>query len=401
MNKIYKYQHGTPNGLTRENVNEGSKLVARGFNWLMGKVGNVFTSAIAASNVPSTVVADRLTHRNSKATLGKAYRANKKVIENNAVYLSPSSHLAAWTQGSMNPRVGAEVLASDPRLQSLGIIGDIATFKYAPKVVRTTGNAAVDVAARSGNKTARAYRVSRELNKNVKDTKLSSQGNNKPTVTLYKQKPMVYRTSAAGYKDWMKGDRPRTSLEDPNSAFIELRSHPDGHATVKTKHLVDREGNDITFTFDRQPRNNLLQLEFDDSHGQPVYTLSAEEVEHAVKVGLPDETGQLRKQWVGSPIAKEVEAGNPRSLTFRNMTPQQADQVVDFMDKNRGRNVYVHCLRGTSRSGAFDKFLEDYYGYSRPDKKNVAGASPEVYNTLVEAYKRKHSQPMTSLKFFE
>lgn len=43
--------------------------------------------------------------------------------------------------------------------------------------------------------------------------------------------------------------------------------------------------------------------------------------------------------------------------------------------------------------GAVDKFLEDFYGYTRPEGKNVNGASPEVYNALVEAYRRKHPNP--------
>jgi hypothetical protein len=31
----------------------------------------------------------------------------KKALEENTVYVSPSSHVAAWIQGSWNPKVGA------------------------------------------------------------------------------------------------------------------------------------------------------------------------------------------------------------------------------------------------------------------------------------------------------
>jgi hypothetical protein len=59
--------------------------------------------------------------------------------------------------------------------------------------------------------------------------------------------PKVYRTSARQYNEWVNGyfDRngiyhePTVDINDKNSAFIELFSHPDGHATVKRSHLVD------------------------------------------------------------------------------------------------------------------------------------------------------------------
>lgn len=349
---------------------------------------------------PSNVYTAMQTGAPSAFLLESVGKVTNKVfpswLQNAMTYVSPLNYLAAISKGSIDPKVGEQEIATwHPTLQFLGRTGEIAigpkVVKAIGKGVKGAGNLAVDVAAQYGNKTAKGLAISREINKNVNNTKLTSKQTN-PNIVLYQQNPMVFRTSALGFKDWMKGERPRTFLDDPNSAFIELRSHPDGHATVKSRHLVDKDGNDITFTFNEtSPRNNLLQLEFDDSHGVPVRTLTPEEVEHAVKIGLPDENGNLVKQWVGSPIAKEVEGGHPRSITFRNITPEQADQVVSFVDQNTGKNIYVHCLRGTSRSGAFDKFLEDYYGYSRPNAKNVLGASPEVYNELVGAWKRKHN----------
>lgn len=359
---------------------------------------------------PSNVYTTMQTGAPSAFLLESVGKVTNKVfpswLQNAMTYVSPLNYLAAISKGSIDPKVGEQEIATwHPTLQLLGRAGEITVgpkvIKGIKKGVTGTTNLTIDVAAQSGNKTAKSLALSREINRNVNNTKLISRQTN-PSVVLYQQNPMVFRTSALGFKDWIKGEKPRTFLDDPNSAFIELRSHPDGHATVKTKHLVDRNGNDITFTFDREPRSNLLQLEFDDSHGAPVRTLTPEEVEHAVKVGLPDQNGKLIKQWIGSPVAKEVEEGHPRSITFRNMTPEQADQTIEFIDQNTGKNIYVHCLRGTSRSGAFDKFLGDYYGYSRPITKNVDGASPEVYNTLVEAWKRKHeNQKPIATGFFK
>lgn len=52
-------------------------------------------------------------------------------------YLSPLNYLAAISQGSINPKVGEEVVAGwDPRLQLLGRVGEIV---YGPKAVKTVG----------------------------------------------------------------------------------------------------------------------------------------------------------------------------------------------------------------------------------------------------------------------
>lgn len=189
-------------------------------------------------------------------------------------------------------------------------------------------------------------------------------------------KPTVYRMSAREFNDL--ANQGKISL-DNNIGVIELTSHPDGHATVKPRHLVDRQGNDITVTFRNNNKDNLLVQRFDDSHGAPVRTFTPEEVKHLVeKEGM----------WAGSPVAEQVKAGNSPELTFRNMTPKQADEAIQFIEKNYGKDFFLHCLRGTSRSGAFDKFLGEYYGYTRPINKSVKGASPEVYQSLVDAYNR-------------
>lgn len=45
---IRKYQYGGPGyflgGVTAKDLDEGTKKVARGFNWLMGKVGDAANS---------------------------------------------------------------------------------------------------------------------------------------------------------------------------------------------------------------------------------------------------------------------------------------------------------------------------------------------------------------------
>lgn len=283
-------------------------------------------------------------------------------------------------------KVGQDILNGNVNWET-ALNASIPLFHLSPQAVglRETTNVALEDVANAGSKTARNWRVAREINQsvkqNIKPIELEETIYSPYKTPVYSTKPTVYRTSAKEYFNWMKGENPKASLEDPNTAFIELRSHPEGHATVATRHLTNANGRDITFTFDETPRNNLLQLEFDDSHGPNVLTLNSEQIKRNVEAG----------NWKGSKIAEEVKNGTPReSITFRNMTPEQADQTIDFIEQNLGKNIYLHCLRGSSRSGAFDKFLENYYGYSRPVGKNVDTASPEVYQTLIDAYARKH-----------
>lgn len=139
---IRKYQYGGPGyflgGVTAKDLDEGTKKVARGFNWLMGKVGDAFNTVVtagASSDFGQTSPFAQMDRKAIAKGREQFRQKTKKAVEENAVYVSPSSHIAAWTQGSWDPKVGAQFLASDPRLQSLGIIGDMAAFKYVPKTV--------------------------------------------------------------------------------------------------------------------------------------------------------------------------------------------------------------------------------------------------------------------------
>lgn len=48
---------------------------------------------------------------------------------------------------------------------------------------------------------------------------------------------------------------------------------------------------------------------------------------------------------------------------FEPPTKEQAAEIVDFLEKNRGRNILVNCAAGISRSGAVCAFLEKHFGY--------------------------------------
>lgn len=45
------------------------------------------------------------------------------------------------------------------------------------------------------------------------------------------------------------------------------------------------------------------------------------------------------------------------------MTDEQAEKVYRFLSGNIGKDFYIHCRAGVSRSQAVARFLEDCYGY--------------------------------------
>lgn len=49
--------------------------------------------------------------------------------------------------------------------------------------------------------------------------------------------------------------------------------------------------------------------------------------------------------------------------TFNPPSKKQAKQLVNFLVKNKGKNVIVNCAAGVSRSGAVAKFCEQSLGY--------------------------------------
>ena len=158
-----------------EAFNEGTKQVASGFNWLMGKAGDAFARLVATAAVPSGSATGSNVYANSpmyRYNLTHVQPGAKRAIETVAPYISPSNYIAAITQGSLNPRVGAEFLASDPRLQALGIAGDLLTFKFGPKAVKNTPTAVDKALAATGNKGAKGRVVAREIDKNIPEGRL-------------------------------------------------------------------------------------------------------------------------------------------------------------------------------------------------------------------------------------
>ena len=91
---------------------------------------------------------------------------------------------------------------------------------------------------------------------------------------------------------------------------------------VRTNFVHDRyDGTDDTHRFSH--RNNVLNLDFDDIN---------EEVRHC--------------------------DGGYDAL---NITKEQADEAVKFIDAHKDCDFYIHCNAGKSRSQAFIKYIREQY----------------------------------------
>ena len=101
-----------------------------------------------------------------------------------------------------------------------------------------------------------------------------------------------------------------------NLAFISIITTPD----VQKYHLEEDEEH-----WFKEDHSNVLNLEFDDCNKD--------------------------REWEGH-----------KAYTI---SEEQAKKIVEFIEKNLGRNFLIHCRAGISRSGAVAKFISmNYHGYN-------------------------------------
>lgn len=73
---------------------------------------------------------------------------------------------------------------------------------------------------------------------------------------------------------------------------------------------------------------------------------------------------------------------------IKGMDDSQAEVVFRFMENNIGKDFYIHCRAGVSRSQAVGRFLSDIYGYEVVSVANN-GAFPNqhVLSLLKQKYR--------------
>lgn len=87
-----------------------------------------------------------------------------------------------------------------------------------------------------------------------------------------------------------------------------------------------------------------------------------------------------------------------KGVLFKGLTDEQAEQIVDFIEKNKGKNWYIHCRAGKSRSCAIGTYILDMYGeengYYRTEstKRGNALLTPNIFvlTKLKRIYYKKY-----------
>lgn len=133
-------------------LNKGAEFFLKGLE----PIGKVITSFAASPQHGATSYATTGQYRTQEKA--KEQKLKEKAFEETVgPALSPSNHVVAWTQGSLNPKVGQQKIAEWGPLAQLGSLGvDAAAFKYVPKGIKTAA------------KSRKAYIISREIDKAAK-----------------------------------------------------------------------------------------------------------------------------------------------------------------------------------------------------------------------------------------
>lgn len=76
-------------------------------------------------------------------------------------------------------------------------------------------------------------------------------------------------------------------------------------------------------------------------------------------------------------------------------TPEMAKKSIEFIKKNKNKNIYIHCNAGISRSQAFVRFfLNNIYENKWETNPNNPCLYPNgfVYQRLMEAYRNEQNK---------
>ena len=91
--------------------------------------------------------------------------------------------------------------------------------------------------------------------------------------------------------------------------------------------------------------------------------------------------------------AKTHELENGDTIYF--FTPEMAKKSIDFIKKNKNKNIYIHCNAGISRSQAFVRFfLNNIHDHNWETNPNNPCLYPNgfVYQRLMEAYRNEQNK---------
>ncbi len=95
------------------------------------------------------------------------------------------------------------------------------------------------------------------------------------------------------------------------------------------------------------------------------------------------------------PMALNGEKGKERIIHFKTISEEQAEQCVDFIEKNIGKKFLIHCRAGRSRSQSFFRVISDFYEEYNNCKGNLDNPcvtpNQEVIRKLKRAYYKRNN----------
>lgn len=285
----------------------------------------------------------------SYAVLEGAGKVMNKVLPEKVnkfmTYLSPLNHVVAWTQGSVDPRVGEETVATwHPNLQLVARLGEMVGSPKVVKGVKTgatkVGKAAIEGTAKAGNKTAKSIVISKEINKAV----------DKNSKYVYETRAEIPIENGYMYHTW----------DNPNLGFV-------------------RNG---IYSISRRPGSVKIE------NGK--YASNR----------FPTDLESDRIWW-------NTQGHNSGSNVL--VTKQRGYKMSDPNSKAiPGKGVYRDSYRTTERPNVsdvvrfrFDPIGNTYTSYSPFREITTNKMSLEELFTPEEIFNRTKQEPSTSLKFFE
>ena len=245
---IPKGQYGFPviNISPKEYLDKGSEVILN----TIEPIGKILTKFVTAPQYGATSYATTGHYRTKEKAKEQALK-EKVFAEKVGPALSPSNHIIAWTQGSMNPKIGQQKLAEWGPLAQLGsFVADAAAFKYVPKGVKTAG------------KNGKAYLISREINKATKKG-VQTQEQLQPKVRTHygdieiDNPQLAYRQGNDIVQDFYKKGKV-TLPEDPDYGKIEVKTDKGTFSFGKTfKEPMFAQGR-LFFGLPRGSKGDLL-----------------------------------------------------------------------------------------------------------------------------------------------
>jgi protein tyrosine phosphatase len=114
--------------------------------------------------------------------------------------------------------------------------------------------------------------------------------------------------------------------------------------------------------------DNVLNLDFDDADPEALNLPS-----DVVKVSYQTPTGE--------------------TISIQFFTDEQAQTAVDFIEKHKDRNFYVHCSAGVSRSQAFIRYINTVYDelWYRNPKNPCVHPNGFVLQKLMQCWRKKNN----------